>query len=44
MKEGGGCTNACICIGTHSQPLLQSHLMDFTKLGRDEILMARTSG
>ena len=28
-KEGGGCTNACICIGTHSQPLLQNHLMDF---------------
>ena len=19
-KRGGGCTNACICMGTHSQP------------------------
>ena len=27
-KKGGGCTNACICMGTHSQPLLQNHLMD----------------
>ena len=28
-KRGGGvCTNACICIGTHNQPLLQNHLMD----------------
>ena len=25
---GGGCTNACICMGTHSQPLLQNRLMD----------------
>ena len=24
----GGCTNACICIGTHSPPLLQNRLMD----------------
>ena len=42
-KGGGvGCTNACICMGTHSQPLLQNRLMDvFTKLGRDEVLMAR---
>ena len=24
----GGCTNACICMGTHSQPLLQNRLMD----------------
>ena len=23
----GGCTNACICMGTHSQPLLQNGLM-----------------
>ena len=23
-EGGGGCTNACICIGTHSQPLLQN--------------------
>ena len=22
MKRGGGCTNACICMGTHSQSLL----------------------
>ena len=28
MKEGGACTNACICIGTHSQPLLQKRLLD----------------
>ena len=27
-KRGRGCTNACICIGTHNQPLLQNHLMD----------------
>ena len=25
---GGGCTNACICMGTHSQPLLPNRLMD----------------
>ena len=25
---GGGCTNACICMGIHSQPLLQNGLMD----------------
>ena len=33
MKEGGGvgCTNACICIGTHSQPLLQNRFMDVYK-------------
>ena len=31
MKEGGGCTNACICMGTHSQPLLQNRLMDVYK-------------
>ena len=40
--RGGGCTNACICMGTHSQPLLQNLLIDvkqFTKLGRDEVLM-----
>ena len=24
----GGCTNACICMGTHSQPLLPNRLMD----------------
>ena len=27
-EERGGCTNACICIGKHSQPLLQNRLMD----------------
>ena len=25
---GGRRTNACICMGTHSQPLLQNGLMD----------------
>ena len=29
--SGGGCTNACICMGTHSQPLLQNTLMDIYK-------------
>ena len=29
--KGVGCTNACICIGTQSQPLLQNHLMDFNE-------------
>ena len=28
VEKGGGCTNACICIGTHSQPWLQNRLMD----------------
>ena len=29
LGEGkGGCTNACIYLGTHSQPLLQNYLMD----------------
>ena len=29
LGEGkGGCTNTCICIGTHNQPFLQNHLMD----------------
>ena len=23
-----GCSNACVCMGTYSQPLLQNHLMD----------------
>ena len=27
-KRGGGCTNACICMETYSQPLLQNRLMD----------------
>ena len=41
MKEGG-CTNTCICMGTHSQPLLQNRLIDVYELGRDEVLMAHT--
>ena len=36
----GGCTNACIYMGTHSQPLLQNRLMDFDEFGRDEVIMA----
>ena len=31
LGEGRGCTNARICIGTHSQSLLRNHLMDFAK-------------
>ena len=31
FRGGGGCTNACIGIGTHSQPLLQTRLMDVLK-------------
>ena len=27
-EKGGGCNNACLCMGTHSQPLLQNRLMD----------------
>ena len=27
-KKGGGCTNACIYMGTRSQALLQNRLMD----------------
>ena len=27
-EERGGCTNVCICMGTHCQPLLQNCLMD----------------
>ena len=27
-EKRGGCTNACICMGTHSQPLLQNRVMD----------------
>ena len=38
-KKGGGCTNACICMGTHNQPLLQNRFMDVMKLGKDEVLM-----
>ena len=33
LGEGrGGCTNACICMGTHSQPLLQNRLIDVYKI------------
>ena len=28
LGEGGGCINACICMGTHNQPFLQNGLMD----------------
>ena len=28
VKEGAGCTNAFICMGTHSQPLLQNGSKD----------------
>ena len=31
LGKGRGCTNACICIGTHSQPLLQNRFMDIYK-------------
>ena len=27
MKEGDGCTYACICIGTRNQPLLHNDMM-----------------
>ena len=27
-RKRGGCTNACIFMGTHSQPLLQNRMMD----------------
>ena len=30
--EGEGCTNAWICIGIHSQPLLQNGVMDVYKI------------
>ena len=38
-EKRGGCTNAGICMGRHSQPLLQNRLMDVYELGRDEVLM-----
>ena len=31
LGEGRGCTNACICMETHSQPLLQNRWMDVYK-------------
>ena len=31
LGEGRGCTNACICMGTHSQRLLQNCVMDVYK-------------
>ena len=39
----GGCTNACICMGTYSQPLQHSCLMDVYEM-RDEVLMAAHMG
>ena len=30
-EKGRGCTNACIYMGTHSQPLPQNCLMDVYK-------------
>ena len=30
-EKRGECTNACICMGIHSQPLLQNGLMDVCK-------------
>ena len=27
-RGGGALANACVCMGTHSLPLLQNHLMD----------------
>ena len=30
MSRKGG-TNACICMETHIQPLLQNHLIDFAE-------------
>ena len=28
-KEKRGCSNACICMGTHIEPILKKPLMDF---------------
>ena len=41
VKEGlgGGVTNACICMGTHSLSYRTDWWM-LTKLGRDEVIMA----
>ena len=39
MKEGGGGTNACVCMGTQSFSYRTDWWM-LTKLGRDEVIMA----
>ena len=39
MKEGGGGTYACLCMGTHSLSYRTDWWM-FTKLGKDEVIMA----
>ena len=43
LGEGKGVValmHTFVCIGTHSQPLLQNHLMILMKLGIDEELKA----
>ena len=43
MKEGGGCTNACIYMGTHIVSLYyRTTWWMFMELCRDEVLMAHT--
>ena len=37
-EKGRGCTSACICMETHSQPLVQNCLMDIYKLARVNVL------
>ena len=40
---GGGCTNACIYMGTHIVSLYyRTTCRMFMKVGRDEVLIART--
>ena len=39
MGGGGGVTNACICMGTHSLSYRTNWWM-LTKLGRDKVIMA----
>ena len=44
MEKGGGCTNACICMGSPEHIVSLSCRTDrwmFMKLGRDEVFMAR---
>ena len=36
-EKGGVCTNACICKGTHIQPLLQNRLMDVYETSQGRI-------